>query len=167
MVSPRVLFDDDSDVTAGNASSGPTISRDGTERDRVADAAEVETEFGGDGRIRRPRMRPARVSQQDPDYQVIQNYIADFARELNDRASLRVSTVRAYNLYRRSGLPRDAFLEQLYATRAIVKERTPAITSTGEPGPLGTPVKHRVAYYFAVLEDLLGLRTGADGQADT
>jgi DNA-binding PadR family transcriptional regulator len=104
------------------------------------------------------RAKPARFDQQDEDYQIIQAYIADFARELNDRASLRVSTVRAYNLFKRSGLTRQDFLEQLYAARAIVKERSAQIRDTGETGPLGTPAKHRAAYYFAVLEDLLGLR---------
>jgi DNA-binding transcriptional ArsR family regulator len=35
------------------------------------------------------------VPQQDEDYQVIQAYIVDFAREFNDQASLKISTTRA------------------------------------------------------------------------
>jgi len=115
---------------------------------------------------RRRPAAPRRVVQQDEDYQTIQAYVADFARELNDRASLRVSTTRAYNLYRRAGLDRAEFLERMLAARAIAKERTSQIRSTGEPGPLGTPLKHRAAYYFAVLEDLLGFRPGVGEPAE-
>jgi hypothetical protein len=104
------------------------------------------------------RGRPRRVPQQDEAYQVIQAYIADFARELNDRAPLRASTTRAYNLYRRSGLDQGTFVGQLYAARAIVKERLASIRSRGADSPAGFPIKHQAGYYFAVLEDLLGLR---------
>lgn len=107
------------------------------------------------GRIRR-------TPHHDETYQVIQAYIADFARELNDRAPLKSSTARAYNLYKRSGLDRDGFIAQLYAARAIVKERTAAVRSHGEPTPAGFPVKHLAGYYFAVLEGLLGLRADQD-----
>ena len=103
-------------------------------------------------------IRPRQVPQQDEVYQVIQAYIADFSRELNDRAPLRSSTTRAYNLYKRSGLDRDAFIAQLYAARAIVKERAAMIRTQGDDNAAGFPVKHRAGYYFAVLEDLLGLR---------
>ncbi len=104
--------------------------------------------------------------QQDESYQVIQSYIADFARELNDRAPLKTSTTRAYHLYQRSGLDRDGFIAQLYAARAIVKERTGSIRSVGGKDAWGAPVKQRAGYYFAVLEDLLGLRDDADDAPD-
>lgn len=107
---------------------------------------------------RRVTARPRQVAQQDEAYQVIQAYVADFGRELNDRAPLRSSTTRAYNLYRRSGLDLNAFVAQLYAARAIVKERAAAIRTQGGENRAGFAVKHRAGYYFAVLEDLLGLR---------
>ena len=96
---------------------------------------------------------------------MIQAYISDFARELNDRAPLKTSTMRAYNLYKRSGLSQDAFIEQLYAGRSIVNERTGSIQSRGEPSAFGTPVKHKAGYYFAVLADLVGLRDNGDSSA--
>jgi hypothetical protein len=151
------------DVGTGTGETMPLSEAIARQMARRAPANSAGT--GGPGaRVRRGRT--TRPVQQDQDYQIIQAYIADFARELNDRASLRVSTVRAYNLFKRSGLTQQAFLEQLYAARTIVKERTPQIRSTGETGALGTPVKHRVAYYFAVLEDLLGLRAESDERAD-
>ena len=90
---------------------------------------------------------------------MIQAYIADFSRELNDRAPLRSSTTRAYNLYQRSGLDQETFIAQLYAARAIVKERAANIRTQGSDNAAGFPVKHRAGYYFAVLADLLGLRS--------
>lgn len=104
--------------------------------------------------------RPRRVVQQEEAYQVIQAYVADFARELNDKAPLKASTMRAYNLYKRSGLEHGAFVAQLYAARTIVKERTASIRSRGEDTAAGFPTKNKAAYFFAVLEDLLGLRDG-------
>lgn len=47
---------------------------------------------------------------------------------------------------------------QLYVARAVVKERAANIRSRGEDSAAGLPMKHKAAYYFAVLEDLLGLR---------
>ncbi len=106
------------------------------------------------------RGRSRRVVQEDEAYQIIQAYIADFGREFSDRAPLKTSTMRAYNLYRRSGLDQGAFIEQLYAARAIVKERSASIRSQGDRDAFGIPTKHRFAYWFAIVEDLLGLREG-------
>ena len=99
-----------------------------------------------------------RVVQQDEDYQVIQSYIADFAHEFNDQAPLKTSTTRAYNLFKRAGVSREIMIDQFYAARAIVKERTGGIRSRGGEDPYGIPTKNKAAYFFAVLEDLLGLR---------
>lgn len=111
----------------------------------------------------RPSNRPSSPPrpQLDEIYPVLQAYVAEFARELDDLASLKTSTTRAYNLYRRSGLDRDAFIAQLYAARAIVKERAGRIRNTEEKNSSGAVVKRKAAYYYAVLEDLLGLRVDA------
>lgn len=115
-----------------------------------------EASKGGESAPSAPgRGRLRRVPHQDEAYQVIQGYIADFARELNDKAPLKSSTTRAYNLYRRSGLEVTAFIAQLYAARSIVKEKNANIRSQGEKDAWGVPIKHKAAFYFAVLEDLL------------
>lgn len=110
------------------------------------------------GHVMARRRQVRRVVQQDEDYQVIQSYIGDFAREFNDQAPLKTSTTRAYNLFKRSGASREIMIEQLYAARTIVKERTGGIRSRGGEDPHGIPTKNKAAYFFAVLEDLLGLR---------
>jgi hypothetical protein len=66
--------------------------------------------------------------------------------------------MRAYNLFQRAGVSREVFIEQLYAARAIVKERTASIRGKSSETRTGLPTKNKTAYYFAVLEDLLGLR---------
>jgi len=105
------------------------------------------------------------VAQHDPIYQVLQAYVGDFAREFNDQAPLRASTMRAYNLIRRTGLPEDQFIGYLYAARAVTKERTGSIRSQAGEDAFGVPVKAKMAFFFAVLEDLLGLRDPAAPKA--
>ncbi len=80
-------------------------------------------------------------------------YMSDFASEFNDQAPLQSSITRAYHLYQQSGLTMDAFTTYLYTARAVTKERTASIRKYTERG-----VKTKMAYFFAVLEDRLGLR---------
>ena len=102
---------------------------------------------------RRGRSRKA----YDEDREVILAYIEDFAREFNDRAPLTSSVSRAYNLYRRSGLTREVFIDRLYAARATTKERSATIRSRAGEDGFGLPVKAKMAFFFACLEDGLGL----------
>jgi len=90
---------------------------------------------------------------------VLQSYVSDFAREFNDQAPLRASTMRAYNLLRRTELPREEFISFLYTARAVTKERTGNIRSRAGEDTFGTPIKAKMAFFFAVLEDLVGLHS--------
>ncbi len=131
------------------------------ERAALADRRDGMEELGSV--LSRRAGRPRQVLHQNEDYQTIQSYIEDFRRELNDQASLKQSTTRAYNLYQRSGLPLEAFINQLFATRSIVKERTGNIRSQAGTDAYGVPLKNKAAYYFEVLQDLLGLREDGGG----
>ncbi|MBA4116376.1 MAG: replication protein [Rubrobacter sp.] len=102
------------------------------------------------------RGRPSR--EYSEDRQAILSFIQDFARELNDSAPLQSSVTRALNLYRQSGLSRAAFTDKLYQARAITQERSAGITATGEDAPGSFPRKRKMAYFFAVVEDRLGLK---------
>ncbi len=84
-------------------------------------------------------------------------FVQDLARELNDGAPLRSSTSRLANLYHRSGLAMEDFIEHLYAARAVTQERSAAIRT---PAGDGTEQwkKNKMSYFFAVLEDQLGVR---------
>lgn len=99
----------------------------------------------------------------DEDREVILAYISDFSREFADRAPLKSSTTRALNLYRRSGVERQTFLDALYQARATTKERAAAIHGSG--GNATTTAKNKMAYFFSVLEDGLGLKDDAADSA--
>jgi hypothetical protein len=100
----------------------------------------------------------------EPERDTILEYISDFSREFGDRASLRSSTTRAVNLFRQSRVPLETFIEAMYRARAIVKERSGTIRA-GAVDEYGRPSRHRMAYWFTVLEDLLGLRDERDTTA--
>jgi hypothetical protein len=91
-------------------------------------------------------------------------YAQDLARELGDQAPLSSTTTRLTNLYHASGLDLDTFLDRVMQARAITQERTPAIR-TARPEGLGP--KPKMAYWFTVLEDLLGQSVAATGTTDT
>jgi hypothetical protein len=72
----------------------------------------------------------------------IAGYIDDFGREMRDRASVKVSTARAVNLFRDFGGDIEAFRARLYEARRRTQSHAPK---------RGT----RMAYFFAVLESLV------------
>lgn len=87
-------------------------------------------------------------------------FAQDVAREFNDAASLRSSTSRLVNLYHQANLRIEEFIEHLYAARSITKERTAVIrTSAGDT--TAEWKKNKMSYFFAVLEDRLGIRERA------
>lgn len=107
-----------------------------------------------EGRPARSRPRP---EVGDEEYQRIQALIIDRAREFNDTAPIKSSTTRAWNLYERSGLSIGAFEERIYQARALTQEAAARISKTVEDSEYGVKRKSRMPYFFAVLEDHLGL----------
>lgn len=97
----------------------------------------------------------------DPNRQVIGQLVIDFGRKLGDQAPTKSSATRAYNLFQRSGLPFDDFVDCMYEAQAVTQERTGSIRSTGEDPTYGVQRKTKMAYFFAVLEDRLGKPGGA------
>ncbi|MDQ6733311.1 MAG: hypothetical protein M3Z35_04215 [Nitrospirota bacterium] len=92
------------------------------------------------------------------DVNVITDYVSDLARELNDEASLPSSVSRAMNLYRRADGDLDGFIDALLGARAATKQHSASIRKQSDAnGNLIGPTKNRMAYFFAVLEDVLGL----------
>jgi len=114
--------------------------------------------------------QPAPTPVLASDREVLATYLGDFAGELGDHASLTSTTTRALRLYQRSDLSRDAFIHRLYEARAITQERSTSIRGS-EAGPRkrGRPAKNKMPFFFAVLEDLLGMRedNGIDEMAET
>ncbi len=88
--------------------------------------------------------------------------IQDVARELNDRAPLKATTARALKLYTAAGLDLDGFLDIVQAARVRTQRYTGSIKAEPVARADGWPVKPKVAYFFGVLEDMLGVR-GEEG----
>ncbi|MDP9358881.1 MAG: hypothetical protein M3R02_27105, partial [Chloroflexota bacterium] len=99
--------------------------------------------------VRRRRVKPAGGE----DRLAIAATIERLAPELGDTASPKASTTRAMNLFHQSGVGRDAFLDLLFQASAEVRDRR------RDPGKAPLP-RNRMAYFFAVVEDRLGLRDG-------
>jgi len=115
-----------------------------------------DTQLEDNSKIRIAPPSKGNRAEYDEDRQVILEYIDDLAREFRDKASLKSSTTRAANLFRQSGLSLDEFLGRLQQARAITKERSASIRSQAE----GSSSKHKMAYFFACLDDLLSKKPG-------
>jgi hypothetical protein len=103
---------------------------------------------------------PVSFEKYDQARLAILPYAEDLARELGDQAPLTSTTTRLTNLYRESGLALDTFLDLLIAARGITQERTGSIRT---PRPEGPGPKPKMAYWFTVLEDLIGQTRAATG----
>jgi phage replication O-like protein O len=105
-----------------------------------------------------------RSQRYDEDRQVIVDLLSDFRREFNDQATLKQSVSRAYNLLQRSDLDIGTFTSRMYEARAITKERSASITSV-LAGSTSLSAKHKMAYWFSILEDLCGLKPNDSAQS--
>lgn len=96
-------------------------------------------------------------------------FAQDLAREFNDAASLRSSTSRLVNLYHQTDLSMEDFIGHLYAARSVTKERSAAIRTPADDTAADWK-KNKMSYFFAVLEDRLGVRertySGAGGRSE-
>lgn len=101
--------------------------------------------------------RSRRAPTSKKEKATITDYVEDLAREFNDEATLAVSVSRAVNLYERAGVDLDGFVEALLAARASTKVHSANIQKQASRGGGLGPAKNRMAYFFAVLEDVLGL----------
>ncbi len=102
------------------------------------------------------KLRPAQaefVDRYDEARLTLLPYVEDFARDLGDQAPLAASVSRVVGIYKRSGLGLEPFTQRLYQARAITKERTGSIRAEAAAGGPWAK-KPKMAYFFAVLEDL-------------
>jgi hypothetical protein len=97
-----------------------------------------------------------RQKRYDTERQRILAFIEDFAREFNDQAPLSSSVSRAYNLWHRSGIPIEAFSSFMYEARALTNEYSARVQKTDDKSSGWGPQKNKMAYYFAILEELVG-----------
>lgn len=86
-------------------------------------------------------------------------YLKDFARELGDESPLSSTVTRAYKIFAAANVPAARWSDYLYQARAVTQEHTGQITKRATDGGAGARQKNKMPYYFAVLEQLVGLRS--------
>jgi hypothetical protein len=102
-----------------------------------------------------PAKRVKTVGSRD-DRDRVAAYLADIAPQLGDQAPLPSSVTRALRLFRRAGVPSEQWGDYLYRARSVTQEYSGTIKT--KPPATGFRPKPKMAYYFGVLEDLLGLK---------
>jgi hypothetical protein len=119
------------------------------------EAGKEQTAAAGDsvpGRRGRP---PGSVD----DREHLMAYLQDFARELGDESPLASTVTRAYRIFAAANIPAARWSDYLYQARAVTQEHTGQITKRAtDGGGAGPRQKNKMPYYFAVLEQLVGLR---------
>jgi hypothetical protein len=100
------------------------------------------------------------VDNADEARQALLPFAQDLARELNDQAPLSSTVTRLTNIFHASGLDLDRFLDLLIQARAITQQHTSTIRT---PRPDGIGPRPKAAYWFAVLEDLIGQAQASTG----
>jgi hypothetical protein len=81
----------------------------------------------------------------------------DFSVELGDPTHTRSNRTQIHNLWHKSGLAEKDFAQVMYEARKLTKQF--AVLRIGEKEPPPGQIRNRMAYFFAVLRDLLGLPT--------
>jgi hypothetical protein len=168
----------ESDVPVDTAVGKPDSRRANTQPG--AEAAADDDEDEGEGGDNEPNggttasiPTPSQPAQEQPHAQpqaeaeagvrarsqYLANLSQDFSRELGDLAHGRSNVTQIHNLWRESGLSEKEFADLLYQSRDLTRRY--AVLRPGEtPPPAGKP-RNRMAYFFTVVRNMLGLRPAA------
>jgi hypothetical protein len=85
-------------------------------------------------------------------------YLLDWLRQFNDQAPTVSSITRAYNAFKRANVPPERWGDYLHQAKSILRENQAKVTTKATQQGNAMQPKNLTPYYFAVLEDLLGLR---------
>jgi len=109
-----------------------------------------------------PVVSVAPPGEAEEDRTVIAAYVGEVARQFGDRLPAAASARQALALYRRADTNRAAFLGMLFQAQAVTKARCAARPIGRGALRRGGPPRQPMAFFFAVLADLLGLRAGGN-----
>ncbi len=90
--------------------------------------------------------------------QQIAAYLGDWLPQFNDQAPQSASITRAYNALTRANVPPERWGDYLHEAKAILREHQANVTTKADKHTNAYQPKNLTPYYFAVLEDLLGVR---------
>jgi len=116
----------------------------------------------GDVLLQRRRGRPS--ADEAEARRVIRQYVEDFGRALGDQAP-KSSVTRALNLMQEAGVSLGLFIGALQDAKKTTQKRSASIQKQGG-GDGAFLQKNKMAYFFSVLEDQLGLRVAATADAN-
>ena len=80
--------------------------------------------------------------------------LEDISAKLHDD-NPRSSLTRATKLWKASGLPEDKFVHRLHEAKSVTRQQG---SVRGKPAKDDRQLTNRMPYFFAVVEDLLGLK---------
>lgn len=95
--------------------------------------------------------KTATVAKYDDARLALLPFATDLARELGDEAPLSSTTTRIVNIYKKSGLDLDTFIDRMMQARAVTQERTGTIRTQSD----SLAPKKKIHYWFSILEDLV------------
>jgi len=104
------------------------------------------------------RYKPSPNHELSEAREAIGDYIAGFSAQFSDKATLKASTSRAYHLFERSQTTLSVFLSVLYEAGRRCNEYTATTPGIGGSSAHTSPPKHQMAYFFAIVEQLLHFR---------
>lgn len=144
-------------------------TRNGESGDGPEGVGEILARSHGEHSVQRGARAGAalRPEAEDEDFQRIQSFIMDRQRELGDRATAKSSSTRAWNLYQAADCSIARFEEALYKARSLTQESTAQIKAVGDDPNFDVRRKIKMPYFFAVLEDILGLRQAPEKPSAT
>jgi hypothetical protein len=105
--------------------------------------------------------RRGRPAGSNDERERLRAFLTDFARELGDEAPLAATITRTLNIFKAAGVPPEQWSDKLYQARGLTQEHTAQIRKLAGDGGDGIRRKNKMPYFFATLEQLVGLRPQA------
>ncbi len=136
-----------SERSAGQINLGRSYQRDRTE---------ITTQNTQEKPIEESKREPRAAATDDNQEAMIRRVIRDFSVEFLDLDHVASNCTRALNLWRHSDREGEDFVDELQWARRTTREWQ------GRQPP-GKRIESKMAYFFAVLEDRLGLRGEREG----
>src|SRR4051794_30704442 len=102
--------------------------------------------------------RRGRPTGSSDERERLRAFLTDFARELGDEAPLASTITRTLNLFKAADVPVEQWSDYLYQARGLTQEHTAQIRKLAGDGGDGIRRKNKMPYFFATLEQLVGLR---------
>jgi phage replication O-like protein O len=140
----RQRYEQFAPTAEGSAAGAPRPRRGIRRPDRVSPPAESRPGAITAPFDRRPRPLPTPY---------IKSVIADFSVQLHDDEHSRANVTRAMRLFQACGLDEETFVGKLYEARSITRVQS----NVKKRAANGLGTINRMPYFFAVVEDLLGL----------